>query len=152
MNKLKAFLGYFWAALAVPVILIMLLGSNAWVDLISASGLQVSPWFTGGEVAQTLTSTELKTEIHAPVFQALIGERKQGFVQVNWSPLKDPFTMIDEEIDYDSDGVADFGIVWNVQASDPVIIPYSPFVLGLDSDYHFKDGSVAVRVKLRNKK
>lgn len=150
MNKIKAFFGYFWAALGVPVVLVMLLGSSAWMNLIATSGLEVSPWFTGGDVAHLVSSEAWVTEIHEPVFQALIGERRKGFVQVNWRPLGRALGTVNEDVDYDADGQPDFHIRWDVQAAEPELTALQDAVLGLDSVYRFKDGSAAVRVTLRN--
>ena len=152
MNKIKSFLGYFWAALGIPIVLVMLLGSNAWVNLIAASGLEVSPWFTGGDVIHTAHGEGWMTEIHEPVFQALIGERKTGFVQVNWKPLNGALTIVDEDVDYNADGQPDFHIRWDVHNAEPELTALQPAVLGLDSFYRFKDDSAAVRVSLRREK
>ena len=54
--------------------------------LVSATGLTVSPWFNGGPVVRTVEHGAYRTEIHRPVFDALIGERSEGFVQVSWRP------------------------------------------------------------------
>ncbi len=152
MDKIKSFLGYFWAALGIPIVLVMLLGSNAWMNLIAASGLEVSPWFTGGKVAHSASGTGWMTEIHEPVFQALIGERKTGFVQVNWKPLDGALTIVDEDVDYNADGQPDFHIRWDVHNAEPELTALDDAMLGLDSFYRFKDGSAAVRVTLRNEK
>jgi len=109
--RLKAVLGYTLAALAFVVALATFVGMPAWEKaLVSGTGLRVSPWFTGDEVAYTVPHRGYETRIHRPVFQALIGERSEGFVQVDWAPADSLPAVLDEEIDYDRDGVGDFRI------------------------------------------
>jgi hypothetical protein len=87
MAKLKPVLGYTMAALSI---LIMLVGVGAFrlggEAFISATGLKHSANWTGGEVTQTLGHGTYQTEIHRPVFDALIGEHNKGFIQVAWRP------------------------------------------------------------------
>src|SRR5512136_1900572 len=90
MAHAKSVLGYTAAVLGIPI---MLAGLFAFIapelvgmSFISATGLKTSANWTGGEVAQTIDHGTYQTEVHRPVFDALIGERRQGFVQVAWRP------------------------------------------------------------------
>jgi hypothetical protein len=151
MSKLKSILGYIVAALGVPIVLTTLMGMGFWAEtLVAVTGLKVSPWFSGGEVAYTVDHDQYETRIHAPVFQALIGERKEGFVQVDWAPSAALPVTIHEEIDYDQDGVADFGVEFDTQTQQVQITPYSQQVMMLEGVYQIKDEALAIRVGLEN--
>ncbi|PKO22948.1 MAG: hypothetical protein CVU38_06725 [Chloroflexi bacterium HGW-Chloroflexi-1] len=150
MSKLKSFLGYLLAALGIPVILVTFMGASVWMKtFVSITGVTISPWYTGGEVAYTVRHDGYRTEIYTPVFQALIGERDEGFVQVAWTPKGLVPARIDEEIDYNGDGVMDFRVQWDTKTDQATITPYSAYVLGLEGVYALEE-SHAVRVDLRN--
>lgn len=150
MAKLKSFLGYTVAALSI---LIMIAGIGAWrfmgEPFISATGLKHSANWSGGEVAQTLEHGTYRTEVHRPVFDALIGEHKEGFVQVAWRPADGLPARIDEEIDADADGRADFRIELETATEKVSLTPYSPNVLELEGVYDLGE-TLAVRVRLEN--
>lgn len=118
--------------------------------MVSATGLTISPWFTGGEVARTVDHDTYRTDIHRPVFDALIGERKQGFVQIGWTPLEALPARIDEEVDVDGDGQADFRVKWDTGSDQATLTPYASWVLRLEGTYRLED-ALAVRVTLRNR-
>jgi hypothetical protein len=149
--RLKAVLGYTLAALAFVVALATFFGMPAWEKaLVSGTGLRVSPWFTGDEVAYAVQHEGYETRIHRPVFQALIGERREGFVQVDWAPAAALPAVIDEEIDYNRDGVGDFRIRLEKEKKDAVLTPIGPEVGTLEGTYRLTDAR-AVRVALANR-
>ncbi|MDY6877388.1 MAG: hypothetical protein SWK90_14450 [Chloroflexota bacterium] len=151
MSKVKTVLGYIVASLSIPIILATFMGMPFWSKLlVSTTGVTISPWFTGGEVARTVDHDTYRTDIHRPVFDALIGERKQGFVQVDWAPLESLPARIDEEVDVDGDGQADFRVEWDTASDQATLRPYASWVLGLERTYRLED-SLAVRVNLRNR-
>ena len=82
MKTLRSILGYGAAALSILIMVatfpsIGILGE----PLIRATGLTLSPNYTGGEVMRTIDHGTYQTQIHRPVFDdTLIGERKRGFV------------------------------------------------------------------------
>ncbi len=150
MTKLKSILGYILATLGVPLILIIFMGATTWMNLfVDLTGVTISPWFTGGEVAYKVQHDRYRTEIYQPVFQALIGERKEGFVQIAWTPKGFVPTQIDEEIDFDNDGAPDFRVQWEPKTTQATITPYSERVLGLEGTYNLEK-SYAIRVNLLN--
>lgn len=150
MSKLKSILGYIAASLSIPIILATFMAMPFWSELlVSATGVTISPWFTGGEVARTVDHDTYRTDIHRPIFDALIGERKEGFVQVDWTPLQALPARIDEEIDVDGDGQADFRVEWDTGSDQATLTSYASWVLGLEGTYRLED-SLAVRVTLRN--
>ena len=152
MATLKSVLGCTAAALGIPIMVVALAGF-AGVDLggpfIAATGLATSANWTGGEVAQTIDHGTYRTEVHRPVFDALIGERKEGFIQVAWRPPDALPARIDEEIDTDADGRADFRIELETATRQASLTPYSPNVVELEGVYRLSE-TLAVRVKLKN--
>ena len=52
MMRLRAIAGYTWAVLTIPLVLATFVGMNFWAkSLVNATGLKISPWFTGGEAS-----------------------------------------------------------------------------------------------------
>lgn len=150
MRKLGAVLGYALAGLALLIVLATLMGMNTWEKLlIDATGVRVSPWFTGDEVVRTVSHGGYETRIHRPVFQALIGERDEGFVQVDWAPADSLPAGLDDAIDYDGDGAVDFLVRLDVGGGKAEVTPLDSDVLGLRGTYRLDDGW-AVRVDVRN--
>jgi hypothetical protein len=150
MSKLKSLLGYTVAALGIPIILATFMGMSFWAEtLVSVTGVKISPWFTGGEVAHTVDHGTYHTGVRHPVFDALVGERKEGFVQVDWSPSHALPAHIVEEIDVDEDGQADFRIEMDTANHQAALTPYAPWVLELE-DVYLLENALAVRVTLRN--
>jgi hypothetical protein len=152
MKKVQAFLGYSAAGLMIPLIIagFMLTGVPGFDEMIvSATGLRLAPSIDGGEVVQTIDHGAYRTDVHRMVFDALIGERREGFIQLDWAPLGSLPAHIDEEIDADGDGRADFRIDVDTEAVESTLTPYAPWVLALEGTYT-RQGSVAVRVRLEN--
>ena len=152
MSKLKAFFGYALAALGLPITLATFMGLGFWANsLVSATGLRVSPWYTGDSVAHTVAHGGYETRIHKPVFMALIGERSEGFVQVDWTPPGRVPAPMAEDVDYNADGHADFRVELNTKTRQVTLTPYTAEVMGLQGTYRLKD-AWAVRVTLKNTK
>ena len=150
MTKVKAILGYVLASLSVPIVLVALIGTPFWTELmVSATGVTVSPWFTGGEVVRSIDHGAYQTHIHRPVFDALIGERREGFVQVDWAPRGALPARLDEEVDLDGDGQADFRVEFETQAQQVTLTPYARHVVALEGSYQLEDAWV-IRVTLEN--
>ena len=152
MASVKSVLAYTAAVLGI-LVTAAALASFAVVDVgtpfIAATGLKTSANWTGGEVTRTLDHGAWRTEIHRPVFDALIGERRQGFVQVAWRPSEGLPGHIDEEIDFDADGRTDFSVALETAAKQATVTASSPDVIGLQGVYQL-DGTLAIRVALRN--
>jgi hypothetical protein len=151
MNKLKAILGTIVAALMLPVVIVTFMSLGPLSELlVKSTGLQISPWFSGGEVAQTVEHEKYNTQVHRPVFDALIGKRKEGFVQVVWLPKLILPDTIEETIDYDSDGQPDFQVTLHTDSKTAEWQPLTNQAVGLDGPYRIGQG-MGVRVRLKNK-
>ena len=165
MAKLKSVLGYSAAALTIPImiaaVLIWTILPQVGIGLVSATGLKNSPNWSGGEVVRTISHGAYETQVHRMVFDALIGERSEGFVQVTWLPPDALLARIDEEIDADGDGQADFRLEVDTANKVSTLTPYAPWVLDLEGTYSLRvvesEGTnfwltdmLAVRVHLKN--
>jgi hypothetical protein len=151
MEKLKPVLGYMMAVLSC-LISVAILPAIMFLSepLVTATGLTISPNYTGGEVVQTVDHGAYQTHVHRMVFDdTLIGERKQGFIQVDWGPSDGLPARIDEEIDADGDGQADFRVQVDTANKEATLTPYASWVLELEGT-HGIDDALMVRVRLRN--
>src|SRR5208283_1816944 len=144
MSTVRKFLGYSWAVMTIPLVLVLFFGLQSWAKLLAQStGVRVSPWMTGGEIVRTLPHEGYETRIHRPVFDGLLGPRARGFVQVDWvvvPPATKLPERIGEEIDYDDDGVADFAVELNSKANRAALKPLQPAVLGCERVILLKNG------------
>ncbi len=148
--RLQTFLGYTAAVLMLIVAVGTFLGMNSFSHkLVSSTGLQISPWFSGGKIVRTIDHGAYKTLQHRAVFDALIGQRAEGFVQIDFSPPAALPDKINEKIDFDLDGKIDFYLEYDVANNTAVITAYNPRVTELAGCYVLKERR-AVRVHLRN--
>jgi len=149
MQKFKSFLGYTWAILAFIIALATFLGRNSLSrGLASATGIMVSPLYSGGEIVKTTDHGAYKTSLHRPVFDTLIGQTKEGFVQINWDPTAGLPPEIRESVDYNGDGKEDFIIALNSATGEAKLMAANPAVLSIDKAYRLRNGWAA-RVRLK---
>ena len=149
--RIKTFFGYTAAALAIIIALATFLGMNFFSHkLTSATGLKISPWFTGGEIVKTIDRGGYKTLQHRAVFDGLIGEKSEGFVQIDFAPLSALPDNISEDVDFDLDGTVDFHVEYDTITNTAVLTAYNKRVVSLEGCYMLKERR-AVRIKLNNK-
>jgi hypothetical protein len=144
MNRIGTVLGYLWASLALLIVLATFIGSNFFShQLVSLTGLTVSPWYTGGEVVRTIDHGTYQTLLHRPVFDGLFGERQTGFMQLNWESSAGLPPVIEEAIDYDGDQKRDFLIRLDTQTGKTSLLANLPTVTGVGATYKLKKGWAA---------
>lgn len=147
-QTIQSFFGYFVAALMIPLSFITLMGMGPISEmLVKVTGVEISPWYTGGEIVTTIDHAGYQTRIHRPVFDAFIGQRREGFVQIVWAPAESLPAVVQDEIDYNADGRTDFSIHMVPQTKTATWQSLNPAVVGLDGPYQIDDG-IGVRVKL----
>jgi hypothetical protein len=151
MEKIRPVLGYMMAVFSCLISAAILPAIATLSEpFITATGLTISPNYSGGEVVQTIDHGAYETRVHRMVFDdVLIGERKEGFIQVDWIPLDGLPAQIDEEIDADGDGQADFRIEVDTASKEATLTPYAAWVLELEGAYK-PEGFMLVRVRLEN--
>jgi len=149
MKKLKSFLGYIWAVAAIIIALATFFGNDYFSRMLAAStGVTINPRFSGGEIIKTVDHGNYKTVVHRPVFDALIGQTKEGFIQINWEPAAGLPQVISEGIDYNGDGKDDFVITLDTATGKTTLAKNNSAVLDVGESYHLKNGW-AVRVLLK---
>jgi hypothetical protein len=97
---------------------------------------------------KTVDHGSYKTTLHRPVFDALIGQAREGFIQVNWEPASGLPPIIREGFDYNQDGKDDFAVTLNTATGETMLTKSSPDVLDVGKSYRLKNGW-AVRVLLK---
>ena len=148
MKTLRSFLVYLVALATIPLVVASFANLYPIARvLMGASGLTIAPHISGGPVVRRVEHGAYATNIHRPVFESLLGRPSNGFVQVTWSRKADVPAVIDEEIDYDADGTADFRIHWDRAAGDIRLTPHRPEVGTLAGHYVLAE-RYAVRVNL----
>ncbi|HNS15153.1 MAG TPA: hypothetical protein PKM08_07460 [Syntrophorhabdaceae bacterium] len=149
MPKIRSILGYMWAGAAIIVVFATFLGSSIFGRaLVAASGVKISPLYSGGEVVRSVDHGSYKALIHRPVFDALIGERSEGFIQLNWEPLAGLPPVIEESVDYNGDGKEDFSVRIDTKTGKTTLTRINPQVASIEESVKLDDGWVA-RVQLK---
>jgi len=149
MGRFKSILGYTSAVLTFFIVLATFLGLNYFsAKLVSVTGIKVSPRFTGGEVVKIVDHKTYTTLIHRPVFDGIIGERKDGFIQIIWERRDGWPQVIEEKIDYNGDNVEDFFIHIETKTGKAMLTAYNPSVTGIEQTYVIKTG-YAARILLK---
>ena len=150
MNRLFKCIAYGWAIAATPIILATFIGMDFWAGkLVYLTGLKVSPIYTGGEVTQTIEHEGYETLIYQPVFDGLLCEQKEGFIQIGWKPTQDRLPeFINDMIDFDKDGKNDFRIDLNTTTNTGQMEGFNPGVVSLGKILVLKNER-RVRVSLK---
>jgi hypothetical protein len=127
MKKIKIAAGIFWAILCLILILILFPQLNTFSSGVSKLPfMKINPNFTGGEVAERIVMESCTLVVRKPVFDGLIGERRHGFVQVDWrGKIPD---IINDTIDYNMDKIPDFAIRINQSEHLTLLNPLNPKV------------------------
>ena len=111
MKRALKIAGYTWAAACVVIVIATFAGNDYFSGrLASATGVTISPWYSGGEIVRSIDHGAYRTLIRRPVFDGLIGERKEGFIQIEWQPVTALPPVIEDGIDYTGDGKEDFSV------------------------------------------
>ncbi len=115
MKKLKIIGGIAWALLCLLLIIVLFPGlTGLSASLSKAPFMKIHPRYSGGEVENRIIQQSCTLDIRKPVFKGLIGDRKNGFVQLDWRGNIP--AMLGDTIDYDLDGAPDFYILVDTRA------------------------------------
>ncbi len=135
VRALKSGFGYTWAALCLVIILSTFVGLGFWErTLANGTGIHVSPRFSGGEVRQTVNHGFYRTLLHRMVFDGLVSERAEGFVQIDWAPQEKESlpAVLEETFDIDGDGSTEIAVRVNTAERKVELLQKAPWVLGAE--------------------
>ncbi len=152
IQKTKSILGYSWAVFCMILVLATFVGMGVWAQVLArATGVKVSPRFSGGEIARVIDHASYQTMLHEPVFQGLIEQRTGGFVQIDWRPREHQALppVLDEEIDVDGNGTVDLRIRVDTLSDSTRLTPLQWWVIGEDK-LIVAEGERILRIRLRN--
>ena len=114
MKKIRHILAIKWAFACIFLILAVFMGApKIFETMRKLSFMKISPLFTGGDSNYVVEKDSLTIKINKPVFEALIGEANEGFVQLTFSGKTELPKLIDQEIDYNNDKIADLKLKIN---------------------------------------
>ncbi len=116
-------------ALALPMKL-----TPVFLSAVAALDLKIAPWYTGGEEAFVIDRGAYRIRVFRPVYPALVGEGKKGFVQLVWQPRTALPAMIADSMDLNRDGNVDCEISFSNPGESEVplrltVIPKSAWVV-----------------------
>jgi len=147
MFKIRSFFAYIAAFGCIAVVLVTFIGNRAISEmLVSVTGVKVSPTFIGGDIVRVIDRKGYSVNIHAPVFQGLFSDRKNGFVQIDYTGNSIPDSLNDD-IDYDNDGTTDFIVSWEKSVLSVKVIPRNKKVISLSKVTKIKKG-YCIRINL----
>jgi hypothetical protein len=150
MKRVMSYLGYGWAVLSFFIVIAtFFLNPSLSRTFASITGIAISPRYTGGTVERMIDHATYTTRIHRPVFDGLLSPRKTGFIQIDWQPRAGLPEVVEEEIDINGDGRADFHVSLDTEKGSAAIIPRDPSVRDLEHLYNLGKDGFAVRVVLR---
>lgn len=147
MEKVKFIAGITWALAGLIIIIVLFPFLNSFSS--SAARLpfmKINPNYSGGEAAREVVSEGCTIVIRKPVFDWLIGERKNGFVQVDWRGKI--AEKINDSIDYDLNGITDFLVQVDRNSSKTQLVPFNPMVIKIEISTQTSYGW-AVRVGIK---
>jgi hypothetical protein len=127
MKTVKIIGGLTWAFLCLIIIIGLFPALNPLATATSKLPfMKINPNYSGSYVVKEIAKTGYTIDIRKPVFNGLIGERKNGFVQIDWRGNLSG--MILDTIDYDDDSVKDFIIQIDTLNAQSKIISLNPKV------------------------
>ena len=127
MKKIKITAGILWAILCLILIIILFPGLNSFSSGVAKLPfMKINPNFTGGEASEQIVMESCTLVIRKPVFDGLLRERNNGFVQIDWRGNLPE--IVSDTIDYDLDKKPDFVIRISRSESSTVLKPLNPKV------------------------
>jgi hypothetical protein len=127
MKKVKIIAGISWAFLGLILIIILFPGLNSFsVSVSKLPFMKLNSRYTGGDIARQMITANCTLDIHKPVFNGFLKERRTGFVQLDWHGNL-PVTIKDS-VDFDGDGKIDFNILINRKDPKTAIEPFNNMV------------------------
>jgi len=151
MKRLLTIPAYLWAIACLLLIPVTFIGNESFAgQMAKLKFMKVNPVYTGGEITDSVNEPDLDTYIYKPVFEAFIGESKEGFIQVKFSSPSDTLPeIITKTIDYNLDDSNDFILEVNTATGKTIVTSMNPLVEDVNISSRLKNEWV-VRVGLKN--
>jgi hypothetical protein len=147
MKSIVTIIAYVIAAACIFVGIATFAGNRFFAEkLVEASGLRISPRFTGGEIVRVIGRNGCEVRIHRPVFDGLFSDRKDGFIQIDYIG-KGALSPLADQVDYDNDGTADFDFSYDPVTKAKTFLSHKKEAVSLRTVAKVKDG-YSVRVNL----
>jgi hypothetical protein len=138
-------LGYLLGMAAVVAVPLLFGGMGVWSDEFARLPfMRNHPRYSGGEIVNSLQGADATWTIHRPVFDGLVGERTDGFVQID---VISRGAEVSERLDLDGDAVPDATLLLSNDAG-PRLSGFSAPVTGIQTWGRTEDGWI-VRIGLR---
>ncbi|WP_346355270.1 hypothetical protein [Azotosporobacter soli] len=149
MSGMKSVLGYLAAVASLVVALATFFGMNLFSHrLVDATGLTIAPGYSGGEIVRTIARDGYEIRQHRMVFDGLLTERSEGFVQIDFAPPGALPPLIEIPIELDLDGKTSFELRYDVQKNQAQLTSDDKRVVGVKDCYILKERR-AVRIELK---
>lgn len=142
-KKILTILAYTWAGLCLLIVFAAFANASLPKLLVKATSMKLDPAYSGGRILYVLSSDTLDVKIHEPVFPALFGESKTGFIQIEFHPVKQTNTDTASVADTPATGTlsasnSSSDIVINLPAHITVPVDYNQdcttdFILDIDT-------------------
>lgn len=88
-KKIISILAYTWAVACILIVFTIFIGSETLTRLsMKLPFMKLDPVYSGGAIVNSYPSDSLLIEVHEPVFSALFGESREGFIQIAFKPGK----------------------------------------------------------------
>jgi hypothetical protein len=147
MKKVKIIAGVTWAMAGMILIIILFPFLNSFSSSVAKLPfMKINANYSGGAAASELIAEGCTIVVRKPVFDRLIGERKNGFVQVDWRG--NVAEKMSDSIDYDLDGAPDFLVQIDRSSIKTLLVPLNPMVTDLKTSTQTSYGW-AVRVGIK---
>jgi hypothetical protein len=150
--RMKSGFGTTWAVLCFVLVLATFLGLGFWErTLAEGTGIRISARFSGGEVRKVVDHGSYQSLVHRLVFDGLVADRAEGFVQIDWVPAKGQTlpALLEEDFDIDGDGLNEVRLRVDVTQGKAELVRDASWVVGLDP-LIAADSERILRVRLRN--
>jgi hypothetical protein len=127
MNKIKMTAGIIWALVCLFLMIVLFFGlRNFSTGMAKLPFMKLNPNASGGEIAMQIEAENCTLVVRKPVFDGLFGERKKGFVQIDWRGNIPE--IINDTIDYNMDNSPDFVIGINRLENKVNLVAMNPKV------------------------
>ncbi len=149
VGRMKSIIGYAAAVLSFVVALTTFFGMDMFSHrLVDVTGLTIAPGYSGGEVVRTISRDGYEIRQHRMVFDGLLGERSDGFVQIDFAPPGALPPVIQTAIELDLDGKTSFELRYDVKNNQAQLTSDDKRVVGVKDCYILKERR-AVRIELK---